>query len=66
MIFNTYRKQKAKEKYVNDINNIYKKITKKEYYIPISRRKYNEFLEDHREDVINKYYLTILEKHNQI
>ena len=66
LIFNTYRKQKAKEKYVNDINNIYKKITKKEYYIPISRRKYNEFLEDHREDVINKYCLNILEQYNQI
>lgn len=66
LIFNTYRKQKAKEKYVNDINNIYKKITKKEYYIPISRRKYNEFLEDHREDVINKYCLNILEKYNQV
>lgn len=66
LIFNTYRKQKAKEKYVNDINNIYKKITKNEYYIPISRRKYNEFLEDHREDVINKYCLNILEQYNQI
>lgn len=66
LIFNTYRTQKAKEKYVNDINNIYKKITKNEYYIPISRRKYNEFLEDHREDVINKYCLNILEKYNQV
>lgn len=66
LIFNTYRKQKAKEKYVNDINNIYKKITKKEYYIPISRRKYNEFLEDYRENVINKYCLNILERYNQI
>lgn len=66
LIFNTYRKQKAKEKYVNDINNIYKKITKKEYYIPISRRKYNEFLEDHREDVINKYCLNILGRYNQV
>lgn len=66
LIFNIYRKQKKKEKYLKDINNIYKKITKNEYYIPISRRKYNEFLEDHREDVINKYCLNILEQYNQI
>ena len=62
LIFNIYRKQKEKEKYLKDVNNIYEKITKKEYYPPISRRQYNEFLKEHNEEVITKYCLNILEE----
>lgn len=39
LIFNTYRTQKAKEKYVNDINNIYKKNYKKRILYTYIKKK---------------------------